>query len=325
MTVAYATETIPSLYDLARDPILVDCYYRSPSFRSDRIGASGAASVNRDFERGARDDWFVELQRYGADLIQGGIVLGEKDLTQRGAQVLDWAFAKQGPEGNFPGTKDAFHSTELFIEGAARACLVLTQAGVREDLVARWTPKVRSGALWLTRPDIAGPGRITNAPYLHRHWILASALGLAGRLTGEAALSEAAKDWAENALPLQRPDGVNPEKGDFDVNYQSAGIHRALRYTTVAPPSLRPRVIQMIRRGLAWLLARTNERGVVDPTGSSRTGKEVLRSGVVKEMNYMEYLQVLCFAAQITGESRARAAAEAIRVHRRFVGPEQLL
>ncbi|MBL8992710.1 MAG: hypothetical protein JNM63_05175, partial [Spirochaetia bacterium] len=222
-------------------------------------------------------------------------------------------------------TGDPFHSTELFVEGAARACLVLKLAGKKPEIVNRIVPKVRAGALWLIRPDVAGPGRVTNAPYLHRHWILASALGLAGHLTGEAALSDAAKDWAENAIPLQRPDGVNPEKGDFDVNYQSAGIHRALRYTTVCPASLRPRVIQMIRRGLDWLLSRTNAQGVVDPTGSSRTGKEVLRSGVVKEMNYMEYLQVLCFAAQITGESRARAAAEAIRANRRFVGPEQLL
>lgn len=318
-------EKIPSLYDLARDPILIDCYYRSPSFRSDRIGASGAAGVNRDYESGRTKDWFVELQRYGADLIQGGITLRENDLLERGARVLDWAFAKQGPDGNFPGTKDAFHSTELFIEGAARACLVLKLADMRMDLVERFTPKVRAGAIWLMRPEIVGPGRVTNAPYLHRHWILASALGIAGRLTGEASLSDAAKDWAENALPLQRPDGVNPEKGDFDVNYQSAGIHRALRYSTVCPAPLRPRVIQMIRRGLALLLDRTDERGVVDPTGSSRTGKEVLRSGVVKEMNYMEYLQVLCFASQVLGESRARAAAEAIRANRRFVGPEQLL
>jgi hypothetical protein len=306
------------------DPLLEAAFYRSPSFLS-RLDPLGAAGMNSNWKK-IGDPWFIELQRYGADLIQGGIVLNQEAIVQKGIQVLEWGFDRQGEDGDFPGTGDPFHSVELFLEGAARGLILLEANNLHLETVVRLKPKVAATASWLSRHDIVDDGKANNLPYTHRHWIQAAALGAAGYLLKDPSLLNDAAKWANEACSLQQADGVNIERGGFDVNYQSAGLLFALRYFAVClDPQVKEKIKQMVVRGLDWLLARTDDRGLVSPEGSTRTGKEKLRNGVLKEMNYMEFLQVLCYAHQVIGDVRYRTVAAAVVATRQFVGPEQLL
>lgn len=82
-------------------------------------------SLNREWEAGKRESFFIEQQRYGADVIETGVILGDEDLVAEGIRMIDWGFERQGGDGSFPGTGDEVHSSSLFIEAAARAGLAL--------------------------------------------------------------------------------------------------------------------------------------------------------------------------------------------------------
>ncbi len=274
--------------------------------------------------------WFIEMQRFGAELVQAGVICNEPAWITRGLRIVDWGFDRQGPDGDFPGTGDAYHSTELFIEGAARCWLLLRPvgaAGFSNASLDVYPAKIRAAAHWITRPEIVEAGQSGNAPFVHRRWIMAAALGEAAAVTGDDVLMDAANTHADEGLRQQRADGVNAERGGFDVNYQSAGLLMASRYLTICTNDpLRERTVEMLRRGLRWLADRVDASGQVATEGSTRTGKENLRSGAVKTPNEWELAQTFCYGATITGEDDFRDAA------RRFVTgkggllrPDQLL
>ena len=75
---------------------------------------------------------------------------------------MDWGFrANKGPGGDFPGTGDPYHSTELFVEGTARAWLLLQQSGMADLYPAvrdGYPAKILAAARWMTRPEVGRPG-----------------------------------------------------------------------------------------------------------------------------------------------------------------------
>jgi hypothetical protein len=262
--------------------------------------------------------------------VTAGVVCGDEAWISRGLQIVGWGFARQGTAGDFPGTGDAYHSTELFIEGASRCWLLLQQGGLADkypEVRDAYPAKIHAAATWITAPEIAGEGKTRNAPFVHRRWIMAAALAEAAAVCGDRALAAAADAHADEGLRQQNPDGVNAERGGFDVNYQSAGLLMAARYFAVATSdALRRRTVEMLRLGLGWLADRIDAAGEVAIEGSTRTGKEKLRSGAVKTPNEWELAQTFCYGATLTGEERFRDAA------RRFIArqggllrPDQLL
>ncbi len=326
------TVSHPTLLSLAQDEILVRGLYRSPYLiPADRISPAGAMSLNAWWEAEPEGkQWFIEMQRFGAEIVQAAVVCKETGWIMRGLRIVDWGFARQGPDGDFPGTGDAYHSTELFVEGASRCWLLLQQADMASfpgAALEGYPAKIHSAARWITRPEVVEEGQSGNAPFVHRRWIMAAALGEAAAVTSDHALMEAANIHADVGLRQQGADGVNAERGGFDVNYQSAGLLMASRYFTVCTDeSLRERTVEMLRRGLRWLADRVNNTGEVATEGSTRTGKENLRSGAVKTPNEWELAQTFCYGATITGDGTFRDAA------RRFIAckggllrPDQLL
>ena len=93
-----------------------------------------------------------------------------------------------------------------------------------------------TGLFWLLRPEILPPGRERDNPFTHRKWILAAALGNAGRLAGNPQLTAAAAEFAKEGLALQMVDGENPERGGFDVSYQMVDALQGARYYTSFGP-----------------------------------------------------------------------------------------
>jgi hypothetical protein len=117
-----------TLANLENDSFLAGVLYGTPGRMASGIAADGAVGVNATWESGQATTWYIEEQRYGADFVQAGLVTGDSALVQQGWNILNWGFAKEAADGSFPGTGDAFHSTSMFVEAAARALLLEVQA-----------------------------------------------------------------------------------------------------------------------------------------------------------------------------------------------------
>ncbi|MDG3005862.1 hypothetical protein [Paludisphaera mucosa] len=323
----------PSLYSLADDSLLSSILYSTPGRMASDIAESGAIGVNAAWEAGGSNSWFIEQQRYGADFVQAGLVRGDAALVARGWKILDWGFARQAVDGSFVGTGDAFHSTSMFVEAAARALLLTAQSHASDapTVLARYLPKLDAAARWLATPGVAAKGDFNDAPYTHRRWLLAAALGetaaamqspadptIAAHYRADAeALSRAASDYAARGHALQAADGVNPEKGGSDTSYQAYGILMAERFlTTCRSPELRGQVEAMIVRGLGWLSARVGADGQVASSDDSRTGTEASRSGTVKSIDYKTMIQAFSFATTTTTDVVYRNVARRLAVGR---------
>ena len=207
-----AAENNTTLYALIQDQLLNHALYSTPARIATGIASDGAISLNGRWEHSRSQQWFIEEQRYGADLIQAGMVAGGDKLVKKGWKIIDWGFARQGPDGDFPGTGDPFHSTSFFVESAARAVLLSNQANIYTPEIVAYTDKLRAAARWLMKPIVASRGQSKNKPYTHCRWILAAALGETAAVIGDTEMARVAQDYARDAIALQTPEGINPEK-----------------------------------------------------------------------------------------------------------------
>ncbi len=302
---------------LAQDAFLARALYSNPSRVASNIGDDGAIGVNRDV--GAGERMYIEEQRYGGDLVQMGLASRDDSLVRLGLKAIEWGFRQQAADGSFPQTGDAFHSVSMFVEGTARAFLSLREAGGSQyvNIVTGMMPRLKAAALWLEQPDVERTGKSHDAPYTHRRWILAAALGQTAALTHDSNMASHAQRYAEDGLSLQLANGVNPEKGGYDVSYQAVGILQAERYFVVCNDnSLRAQIKTMIQQASDWELGMIMNDGQVLVGDSTRVGNEKARSGKVKHVNTKELLQALSFATTITGDKRYRdKAAWVARAH----------
>ena len=279
------------------------------------IAADGAVGVNATWENGQATTWYIEQQRYGADFIQAGLVTGNADLLRQGWQILDWGFNREAADGSFPTTGDAFHSTSMFVEAGARALLMEVQSGAPDaaQLVAKYLPKINASAQWLMTPSVAAKGDANDAPYAHRRWLLAAALGQVAALTGDPATAAAAASYARRGLALQTSAGMNPENGGGDSSYQAYGILLAERYMTVCQDAgLRAQVNTMIVQGLSWEEGFINGAGQVSAVDDTRTGTEVSRDNSVKTTDYKTIIQAFSVATTLTGDPSYRVVAQQV-------------
>jgi len=316
-----------TLLESVKDPLLQSAIYPAQVqslSRPARFAADGALGLNEKWERGAAPQWFIEGQRFGAEIVQAGVVLNNKALVRQGWIVLGWGFSKQSPDGGFAGTGDPFHSASLFVEGIARALRLMQESGDGDYLptVKKFAPPLHAAATWLLRPDIATPGRKQDSPYTHRRYILAAALGQTAAVSNDATLEQAAAAYAREGLELQRADGVNPEKGGFDVNYHMVGVLMAGRYYAVCrDAALRGKIRAMMQRAAEFEMTKMDSQGVLSTEGSTRMGRETGRGGQIKTVSYKEMLQAFLWAAQITGDQRFRACARRIAVGQKWLKP----
>ena len=163
----------------------------------------------------------------------------------------------------------------FFVEAAAHAALLLRSsdmAAQNEGWVSGVAPKLRLAAYWMLAPQDAEPGQAHDAPYTHRFYLDADALGEAGVLVRDDGLVRASRDYVRRGLARQDPSGFNPEKGG-STSYHAVGLLFAeTYYTVVADDELRGEMQPMLVRGLGWLADWVRADGTVDQTGNTRTG-----------------------------------------------------
>jgi hypothetical protein len=298
---------------LAQDAFLAQVLYSVPKRIASNIGDDGAVGVNRQIASGQR--MYIEEQRCGGDLVQAGLAIDDDSLVTLGLKVIDCGFRQEAQDGSFPATGDAFHSVSMFVEGAARAFLSLREAGDTKhaEIVARMTPSLIAAARWLEQPEVERKGRAHDAPYTHRRWLLAAALGQTAALSRDPNMALRAEMYAEDAFSQRLNNGVNPEKGGYDVSYQAVGILFGERYFIVCRDSaLQGRVKEMIEEASDWELSRIGDDGKVAIEHSTRIEIEKSRSGKLKHVNTKELLQALSFATTITGDKKYREKAALI-------------
>jgi hypothetical protein len=278
---AKAVTTRAPMSDLVRSPMLRKLY-SALSHHIDDKGQSGS-NIGRP--------WTIEEQRWGTEWILRGQVSGNPGWIQQGWRALDVGIGWQQEDGSF-GRMGSFHSTSLFMEALARACLLDPDKATPARIAS-----IERGCAWLMEPEVESAGLIENAPYTHRCYILAAALGEGGRVTRSPASARRALEWVQRGVARQLPSGINPERGGHDASYQMVGVLHALRYlptceneTTVAA------LKRMMRRAVSWELGLLNSAGVINAAGSTRVGHE--RAGAsFKQVNYPEVFEALVFGS----------------------------
>ncbi|HWD64967.1 MAG TPA: hypothetical protein VG405_07310 [Solirubrobacteraceae bacterium] len=299
-------------------PVFDRILYSHPAALVRDVTADGANGVNALWERGKGPGMFIEEQRHGEEAIIAGVVHHQPRLWKRGVREFAWGFAHQGPAGNFPDTNDPFHSTSFFVEGTAHLILVLRGAAsdgiaiprrlLRE--VGSFLPSLHRAARWMASRRVWQAGLTGDAPYTHRRFLVASALGLTAVLTGDERLARRAREALEMGLSAQRSDGVFPELGGFDSSYQARGIVYAQQYLAWvrhAPRSLG----RAIARGLAWERTRILPSGEVSTVGNTRA------NGVMHDHNGVKRVVYPMVATALAWWGLARHRPDDVRVARR--------
>jgi hypothetical protein len=273
------------------------------------IYSDGACNVNYAWEQTQTGTWYIELQREGGGAIEQGIASENDSYIQAGLSALTWGFNRQAADGSFPGTGDPFHSTSLFVEEVAHCLLALkayqpVMGGSNyASYVQEFAPKLELSAEWLVN-NATDSNLADDAPYTHRRYVVASAFAQVDKLLNTTEFASEADTFAQNGLELQWPDGVNPELGGFDVNYQMVGEQMAQHFIAAAPSDpLVPNLLQMITNGSNWEKTKISQNGGINIVGSTRVGIELNRDGTVKEP-VVSMIEDVFFKQSLTSSSR---------------------
>ena len=314
----------PNILQLASDPFIVRTLYAHPGtlLPDSKIAVSGAVGHNKDYEEGKVSDWYIEAQRDGSYLVQAGVVMHDRSQIEKGLKILKWGFGKQAPDGSFPGSMIPYHSTSLYIEACGRAALIIQQSGIQgfEADVAELIAHSRMAIGWMLEPAVEVKGQKSNSPYCHKHYLVAAAFAQTYQLSKDIKFLETAKRYLVEGLACQDENGINPEKGGFDVNYQAVGIIFAEEiYALHLFPDLEQPLQKMIHRGLDWELSRLKPDGSLDTEGSTRDGKERGTSGKIKEPDYPRVLLAFKYGEIITGEHKFGRAAMSIAQFKKLI------
>ena len=295
--------------------------YSHPAALVRGVAPDGANGVNAEWEHGQGPGMYIEEQRHGEEAIIAGLVHRTPKLWRLGVREFAWGFDHQGPDGNFPDTQDPFHSTSFFVEGVAHLILVLRRAsssGIAVprhllDRVDSFVPRLHRAARWMASPSVWRAGLAGDAPYTHRRFLVASALGLTAVLTDDPLLASRAREALALGLEAQRGDGVFPELGGFDSSYQARGIVYAehyLAWVPGAPKALAP----AIARGLRWERTRILPSGEVSIAGNTRANGVMVDHNGPKKVVYPMVANALAWwglARQVAADVRVAARVSA--------------
>jgi PKD repeat protein len=278
--------------------------------------ADGAYGMNALWEQGKSSSWSIGEQRYGEQLVIAGVEHSSTSAINAGLKMFDWGFAHQATDGSFAGSVNDFSSTAFFTEAVAHAMLVLQQSPYASQYATKinsYKTPLDNAAQWMTGTNTWAQGTYDDAPYTHRRYLDAAALGLTSLFTGDTSLMADARSEISDGLSLQWSNGVNPELGGYDSSYQTVGLSYAELWVNYFPnDTLTPSVTAMINKGLAWEETMILSNGQVSIQGDTRTGVEIGPSGNVKGVDAMNVVNAFSYWYQLTGTMRAEQDAQRV-------------
>jgi hypothetical protein len=274
--------------------------------------------VNRAWDARHKGEWYIEEQRFGADVVAGGIATKNTDAVDRGLLILNWGFAQQKPDGGFD-CPDKFHSTSFFVEAVAHALLLVeaSEYSARySSTIADMKPKLHSAALWMTDSQNETRGKKKNLPFTHRRYLVAAALGETGVLTGDPSLVQSSEAYVRDGIALQAATGFNPERGGWDSSYHAKGMAFACRYyTIVADGELKQALYTSMHKAMEWEASRVNDDGTINTEGNTRvSGKktEDNRAGKPKTVEVRQVYRSFYYWSVISGDASYEKLAEKV-------------
>lgn len=259
-------------------------------------------STNRAFLECKRDTWGMGGQTFAVDQIEDGVNQRNRAVLDEGVRAVNWGVAvpinshaihelHRDCDGKTVADYGYTHHTTQWLESLSRATYLLASspwAGEYRPAIDRYRARVNQIAALEVKPANWNNwvAHVRDTPYgndfTHRTFMMAAALGLASTL---AERPKDAKHWREQAHRIahrgvenQRPDGVNPERGGFDVLYQMYGTWLLeLYFSTLGHTSKwRTRVEHTIDKAVHWMETRVRSNGQIKIRGTTRICVEVL-------------------------------------------------
>jgi hypothetical protein len=231
------------------------------------------------------DTWSMGQQTFTVDLIELGLHRRDRSLIDKGVIGLDWGTAvpiddsgvhhlHQECDGKTVPDHGGTHHTTQWLESMGRAVYLLAAseyAGELRSKIDAYIDRIELIAERLVRPDNWDQWERAiqddnGHDFTHRTFMMAAGLGLASTLTDD---DNDAEMWAETAARIaqrgighQREDGVNPERGGYDVQYQMYGVWLAeIYYATLSPDNdLRAELGESIDRAIDWMVEHIDKR-----------------------------------------------------------------
>ena len=271
----------------------------SPEALLKQASASGAYRYNRkcDELNNSPCVFYIEEQLKGFIILYAGLYHKNNTLIDGGLKILKWGFSKADPRGGFSTSKEPFHSSSFYIDAVAHALLVLKE--LRPEIAERKEVKNMAESLmksleWFISEPLWSNGIRHNYAMAHRHFIVASAIGLSLKvserynLSLKAQIRQDAEDKMNEelykAMSRLQKSGVMPELGGHDSSYQMAGVLWGAQWLSYYGDH---RASGKVRRTLTamsrWELTRISASGDISTKGNKRTGgRETGRTGVAK-------------------------------------------
>ena len=279
------------------------------------LGPGGAMGLNLLDEPG----YSVANQRLGDVYVRAGIVLERPALIERGFDAFDHAFSRQRRDGSFPDAEQA-EEYAFFIEAVAHSILLLREAGLAEAYqrrLSRYVDRLEEALPFVLNDRRWADFRYRNRFYTHSAYVMGSALTLLGELTGGKRVKRYGRDAVEMGLSRQRPSGVNPELGGYDVRYHMTGLVYAGRFAVHFPSlALAARVGRMVERGLGWMGKRIGDSGWIDWPGSTRACREISAvTGLPKTPGYDFAVRGFAYWGEHTGSEELVLEAQAAHAY----------
>jgi hypothetical protein len=254
------------------------------------------SGTTRRFLACAADEWSMGNQIFTVDPIAVGNARGDATLVERGARGLDWGVQQRlradgvhtlerSCDGATVADYGGAHHSTQWLAALGEAVYLLQSSPFAEQYRARtdvYVTRMEKLADRLVDDDNARTWERTwlvddeGHIFTHKTYMRAAGLGLAASLTDDPVdatrWASAAARIAHRGMAAQRANGVNPERGGYDVAYQMYGTWLALLYdATLEPGPLQRDLRGMIDRAIAWMSTRIDDRsGQVDIGSSSR-------------------------------------------------------
>ena len=241
------------------------------------------------------NDWSVASQAVAVGIVEVGVHRRSRPLVTQGMAALDWGVRNTtlGSDGVFSlqracdrrsvASEGGTHASTQWLAALGEAVTVLRASPYADELEAQLTGFVTSmeqlagllvdDANWQTWQSTWLVDESGNV-FTHKTYLMAAGLGL----TASVSHDPRAPTWARRAeliaqrgMAQQWRSGVDPERGGYDVLYQSYGTWQAeLYYATLPAGPLRADLGVTIDRAIAWMSSRVDQHGRVEIGASSR-------------------------------------------------------